>query len=900
MHTKSIQTTAFKAVAITAASLSFLAPISRAHEVAVTLQNPDAVTQVILPTVGAITFESAQQFQRSTGDDSMACQQKFEKDSHKSAGWECAPSLPWNERAYCRDWTGVSMIQGEIPVTPNTVKTTFGNNGKLTADLDLRGSEFTVSLILIGERVGTLDCSLWHPFEQTIVYAVDVRLQGASAKASATLGVTSNGNLMVDSLDSVEFEAVKDSVTIDTLTNNQIDLALVGSLASLYPLPGVVPLAAAGAYALIEGIDVGNLALLQDLAASIHGVVWRGCDNTEDCLKAIAERAIEQNEDLILEQINDALDQPLPLAPALQSDLTTLGIQSSVDIDLGVTLSGISTSAAENTLTAFWETTISGTSTGTCASGISGFTAPTPEPGPSVNGDLSVSVPFTLIGDAVSLALGQLNLCGTPFNYGSFTANFAGNGNLAVNRGGARKITLSQPLRLDATGPGRGSFTFDAVLETKPQLGHAGETTLVLQNTFITNLAGQIDVRLNAKTKLTYILGNNACVAINNGPCIPAPDLAPAIQQAVNNAIGTLFPIPLTYRSTLYVAPHIFLQEQDVAVGNAAFSLGLNIKDGSRSIDLAIPRLEATAPYTDTPSILGITRKVPLNVIIKNRDTWYESAPVDVTLQVGNQIETRWVPPLQPGEEYALPLTVYTLLNSRGTVVTAPTIIAVLDPNAGTGDRVSNEATVVDPNRDNNRLEQRIDNTWFRPDATVAITDLQGLMQNVEHGTTIRSSEIVGASFTVTCLVRNIGGGHEAPNSLRRLTVSVNGVDYASQYVAGLQSGTSTEAVFEINVPEGPNHYPCAYDVQVQLAAADVKPANDDHTVSVVVESSSCLDGGATDADLATVEGLSEDFLDARFSGLETVEWHTDNRGHANGGLDLGTSNAPILDQIDP
>ncbi|MBL9127549.1 MAG: hypothetical protein JNL97_07880, partial [Verrucomicrobiales bacterium] len=71
-------------------------------------------------------------------------------------------------------------------------------------------------------------------------------------------------------------------------------------------------------------------------------------------------------------------------------------------------------------------------------------------------------------------------------------------------------------------------------------------------------------------------------------------------------------------------------------------------------------------------------------------------------------------------------------------------------------------------------------------------------------------------------------------------------------------------------------------------------------TVSVAVSSSGCLDGGATESDLAQVEAIADDFLDARFSGSETLQWGTDNRGHADGGLNPGTSNAPILDHVDP
>lgn len=874
-----------------------------AHEVAVTLQNPDPVTRLILPQLELVEFESARQFERKPGKNERICQPNYADDSNDILGWTCSEDpFPWYLRTNCRDWTAVSIVRGTIPIGPNTVQATFGDNGRLNAELDLRDSEFTVTLLLVGERVGSLTCSLWHPFEQTIVYAVDIHVTGPSANASIDLEVTSDGRLEMDAIDSFELEVAPDSVDIDTLTNNQIDLALAGTLATLAPLPGVVPLAAAGAYALINSLDLGNLELLQDLAASVHGAVWKGCDTTEDCLASIAEGAITKNDDTLLRHLNDSLAETLELSQAFAADFPLLGIANSVALDLDATITGLATSGAENSIATFWDVTVSGAEAGTCGSGITGFNAPPVEPAPTVRGDLALSAPLSLVAEAGAIALSQLDLCGININLGAFSGQFSAAGDLSIARSGPREIQLSLPMQFDAATPGTGHFEFETILETKPELGRAGETLLILKNATITNLSGEIQVSLNPKTKVRYTFDNTACVSTNGGPCVPVPNLGPTIQSNINNAIATRFPIPLTFRSTVYIAPHVYLQERDLAVGDASFSLGIDIKDGSTPVDLAIPRIEAAAPYSEIAVGTAKIRRVPLNIIVKNKDRWNVSPPVDVLIQVGLKTETRWLPPLSPGEEYPLPLSVSVIVDAGGKVTSAPTVIAHVDPNGGTSDRLSGNSTptIFDPSRANNRLEQVLGTSWFRPDYTVEISNLEAMLQSVQHGTTVLSREIVGGQFNVTARVRNIGGGHAAPTSLRQLALAINGITYATQWVGPLESGTSLEVPFDINVPEGPNHYPCAYDVRASLGTGDAKPGNDSHTVSVAVSSSGCLDGGATESDLREIEQIAEDFLDARFESMGAITWNEDNRGHDDGDLDSGTSNAPILDQVNP
>ena len=877
---------------------------SQSHPVAITLSDVDAVTELIVPTLGNLPISFAQQLQSHPDDDGWTCQATYAETSNDILGWTCSQDpIPWYSRFNCRDWTAVALVDGQVVLRPDTLRMTVGDEGRLFTTLDLTGSDLTVTLILVGERVGNLGCSIWHPFEQTIVYAVDIHIQGGNLSATTRLAPDAASGLEIDALEDFRVDLSTATVTFDTLSNNQIDAALLGGLAVLAPLPGVVPLAAAGAYALVKKIDVANLGLLQQLGAAVHGAVWGGCADTDDCLARIAEGALEKLEDSIVDPLNQALKEPLSLTGEVTTGFTTLGVANALSTSITADWASVATSAAEHAIATVWNVTVTGAPEGTCAQGATGYSAPSPTFDAVARGDLSVTAPFTLVADVAHTSLGQLDLCGAEFEFDAFTGSFAPDGNLTVGRSGPRRVTLTVPLRYTATAPARGEFTLDAVLETRPQLGHAGEITLALETGYITNLSGQIDFRLPNRTPARYVFDDTiACVAAGGGPCIAAPTLGPLIEANVNTTFAPLFPLIVVQRSTLYVAPHVYLQEGDIDVGDSSFALGMDIVDGSTAVDLAVARIEAAAPYSDSPSAFGTLREVPLAIVVENKDRWITSPPVDVSLQVGNHAETRWLPPLAPGEQYSLPFTVWSFVDATGSVTAAPTVVAFLDPSGGAEDRLppSAKPTIVDPNRVNNRREVTLDDAWFRPDYTVEITELRALLSTVEHGSTVQSTEIVGGRFTVTARVRNIGGGHARSNSLRRLSFSVNGDEYASPLVGALKSGEATEVEVVLDVSEGPNHYPCAYDVRAELAAGDIKAANDGHTVSVIVSSSSCLDGGATESDLARVESSSEDFLDARFAGLETVEWGTDNRGQASSGLGNGTSNAPILDRIDP
>jgi hypothetical protein len=303
-------------------------------------------------------------------------------------------------------------------------------------------------------------------------------------------------------------------------------------------------------------------------------------------------------------------------------------------------------------------------------------------------------------------------------------------------------------------------------------------------------VAGNINVTTN-------ILGNNVIATYIFGPAgatltippaapVAVPNIGPTIQTNINNAIAPFFPIPLAQWSTVYIAPHVYLEQNEVTVNTGAFSLGMDIKDGSQSVDVAVVRVEGAAPYTEISIGFGAVRQVPVNAIIKNRDPWNVAPPTDVTIGFGENRQVYWLPPLQPGEEFPVPFTVGVGVDANGSVTFAPTVIITADIG---------ESTIVDPNRENNVFELTIDDDWFQSDYTVEIVEIEGLLTQVQSGEIIISSTVVSGEFTVTAKVRNIGGEPPDAFSLRRLSVYVNDTYYAAQYIGALQVGEEQEVV---------------------------------------------------------------------------------------------------------
>jgi hypothetical protein len=260
-----------------------------------------------------------------------------------------------------------------------------------------------------------------------------------------------------------------------------------------------------------------------------------------------------------------------------------------------------------------------------------------------------------------------------------------------------------------------------------------------------------------------------------------------------------------------------------------------------------------------------------------------------------------WIPPLQPGEEYAIPFTVYVAVDSTGSVTLGPTITVTADilgmnPVAA----FAGQSTINDPDRSNNVFNLKMDDAWFRPDYKVEIASIAARLAMLKHGQIITKYSVESADFTVTVRVRNVGGESAAPNLLRSLDMLVHDEVYGSRFVGGLDVGQEVEVVFDFHVPDGPSAMDCTYRFKADLAGSDAKAGNDWDYSTLEVESSGCVGGGPTDADLEALDQTIDDVLESKFEGLNQVTWGTDNRGYENTGLGSVGSNAPILDELDP
>lgn len=818
----------------------------------------------------------------------------------KVTGWQCAKTgtstVLWNPRFNCRDWTAFYSIDAYLPVDSHTFEASFDNNGGVNIDFDLSDATATITLLLVGERVDTLGCNIVHPFEKTMIYAVDIDISGLSGSVDVSLASDTNSTVYIESIDTDTLTLALDenAVEFDTVTNNRVDEVLLGSL---FVLPGVSPLIQ-GIATLAWFTDVDVVDVVDDLAAVIYGWGWGdGCGNTEDCLIEIAKGILSKDIDMLIRPLNTAIATPLTL-PANMSNVSTTTVTTlsgttvvnNISTDIDAQLTGLTTSRTENTLTATWDVAVTPTTpnSGTCATGLTGFVAPPPGSVTPVDGDVVFTVPFDLIGEAVHTFLQQLNFCNTPFTVGAFNGQITPNGSVTVTRGGSRRIDLILPATFNATNPNaNGAFTFNINMHTRPDINAAGDIVLNLTTLFMTNLVGTINTTIAGGVPALYSFGlGGATVSVAGAPPVPAPTIGPNLQAGVNAGIAPFFPIPLVQRSTVYVVPHVYIEPHKEQVDTGSFSLGVDIKDGSRPTDVEVTGVAGTAPYTDGLVGAQLMRTIPLNIMIKNKHASHVAPPTDFTISVAGTKQVLWLPTIEAGEEFEQPYTIQVPVNASGSVIgdTLVTISADI-----------NETTIIDDNRDNNVYEFVINDAWFQPDYTVEIGNVNTLSALQETGETIINYYIVSTDFTIPVTVRNIGTEGDEPSVLHHLKVYVNREFYGSRWwVGGLEVGAEMEQVLEIHVPDGPDNF-CNYKIEVEIETNDAKLSNNDDFKTIHVESSSCIGSGPNDGDLQWIEEHGTDVLEDRFDGLEQEEWYTDSPSNVDTG-----SRPPILDQQDP
>jgi hypothetical protein len=207
------------------------------------------------------------------------------------------------------------------------------------------------------------------------------------------------------------------------------------------------------------------------------------------------------------------------------------------------------------------------------------------------------------------------------------------------------------------------------------------------------------------------------------------------------------------------------------------------------------------------------------------------------------------------------------------------------------------EPTIIDPNRANNIAELTIDETWFRPDYAVDIVDVGAVLTFRIEGEVITSYTIVSADFTIDVSVKNIGGERPAPGQSYLLRAYVNDQEYQSAWVAPINVGAEDVVTFDFRVQEGPTPMFCVYEIYVELEFIDKNVTNNGEVLHYSVESSDCVGGGPTDADLQQLEQIAEEDFGDRWEGFNTVEWHTDGSVSGSSALNNAGSNAPILDR---
>ena len=105
------------------------------------------------------------------------------------------------------------------------------------------------------------------------------------------------------------------------------------------------------------------------------------------------------------------------------------------------------------------------------------------------------------------------------------------------------------------------------------------------------------------------------------------------------------------------------------------------------------------------------------------------------------------------------------------------------------------------------------------------------------------AESILSSDFTIPVTVSNIGTEKGDPNSLNPLNVYINGNDYGiARWVGALEIGESSQEIFQIHVPEGPDNS-CNYVIEVELETNDSLRNNNDYSISMPVESYSCIEG---------------------------------------------------------
>lgn len=896
----------------TAAMLAWFASPSlsaTAHDVSVTLNGLDPITKTLIPAFGDLDiyesgvfmtycvpiYRRAEEDERDLPDELEAHLKDQEPELQygelpdsqvEFIGWNCdIEPFPWTDRFYCRDWSAVFVVDGSLPIDSNTFSGHFGDDGRLSTAVDLDATDFTVTLMLVGNRVENLGCEILHPFNETVIYAVDINVEGLSGSIDVTLAATNtvtegvtNSTIYIETIDQDSLELDVDRVTLEMVSNNQID-----ELLRLTPpgSPFIVPLVfGVTSLAWISDNEIADVVL-----GLGYGVASGDCGNTEDCLVDVVEGILESG--VVLSNLTDDINAAIAVPLSLSTNLASGGVGANIN----ALLSDLASSESANSMTGTWTVSVTNTTNGACANGLTGFTAPLPGPASAVNGDVDFTVPFSLIGDAAQVVLRQVNFC-TNYSFGPFSGSIHPNGSLGVARGGPARVDLTLPALLNSEAPGaNGTLTFDVAMYTRPGVTTDGNLALELTTLFITNLIGTITTFVGP-TIATYNFGPEGATMTTPAGDFPAPNIATNVETAVNRAIGGSFPIPFVYRGSVYVAPHVYAQPDGLIVDSGSISLGMDIMDGSTPVDVAVVRVEGVAPYTEMPFLAGAIRQVPVAAIIRNRDAWNVAPPTDVTIEMGLYRQVVWLPPLQPGEEFAVPFTISVGVDENGSVNVAPTAIITADIlGMGTG-----ESTIYDPNRENNVFELTIDDDWFRSDYTVEIEEISALLGRIQGGETIITSQIVSAGFTVTARVRNIGGEGVDSFTLRRLNVYVDDTFYAGVLIGGLEVGEEREAILEFQVPDGPAALTCTYDFRAELVAGDKKGANDRDYASVAVESSDCVGGGPTDADLDWIEEHGDDLLEATFEGTNQVTWGNDAHGTAG---DVGP-NAPILDRLEP
>ena len=260
---------------------------------------------------------------------------------------------PWGGRFYGRDWSARVRTELYIPVEEDTLAASFGNGGRVNTDFDLDDAEATVTIELTGVRVEGLATFL-HPFNKIITYSATAIVGGLHGSVDVSLAVDgSEVEITEIHEDSIDLGFDEDGVDFEFETNN----LLVAGIAEVFDVV----------------IDVGM---------GVYGLASGDCTNTESCLLAIFDQIVIENEAFmglqspdLLDMLTDSLNGALATPIALDEQIEAGGF----DADVDVSLSALTSSATRNDMTASFAIELDSQSAGSCATGLSGHTAP-PQP----------------------------------------------------------------------------------------------------------------------------------------------------------------------------------------------------------------------------------------------------------------------------------------------------------------------------------------------------------------------------------------------------------------------------------------------------------------------------------------------------------------------------------------